>query len=121
MSPRPSSLAILAAHRVLYPEGGEGNVELVAAALRAADRIDPPITQEFQERLKIMRAVALYRGAIGLQSAYIIASAAGIGEPHGRPPMQCVLEALAILTAAESHLGAAPYPEGAHGDQLTAL
>lgn len=113
MSRRPSTVAVLAAYQVLRPSDAspplaisDGDYDLVSRALQAADQVDPPISQEFQERLRIMRAVAIYRGAITLQAAYIIA-----GSPQKE--IQLVLESMAILTAAESHLGAAPYPEGA--------
>lgn len=114
-------MAVLAAYQILHPDDAkppleieDRNYELVRAALQAADRVDPPISHEFQERLRIMRAVAVYRGAIDLQAAYIARGAVA-------QPMQVVMEALGILTAAESHLGAAPYPEGGNADQLVAL
>lgn len=120
---RPSTMAVLAAYQVLHPDDAkppleieERNYELVRAALQAADRVDPPISQEFQERLRILRAVAIYRGAIALRAAEVVATGGARSQP-----VQLVLEAMAILTAAESHLGTAPYPEGGNADQLVAL
>lgn len=125
---RPSTMAVMAAFQVLRPNDAnslnmdDNDYDLVRRALQAADRADPPIRQEFQERIRIMRAVAIYRGAVTLQAAYIIASAAGVGESQGKHPMEVVLEAMGILTAAETHLGAAPYPEGgADGNYQLAL